>query len=185
MKNQLSDEVLTDYLFELLDSEKSKKVEVAIQNCPETQKRLNQLRIKFNQLQGLEVDKCIKKRPISYPLLVLAAIIPLAFILRIPETQTTITPLYSKTPPTEKHTNYDNRIIFLEYFSEQKETFSLLTKLEGPLKDTIDLKIPEVRIQYDDENYEIVDLRNYESLNLPSEFIEEHQNNFEQILSLK
>ena len=25
MKNQLSDEVLTDYLFELLDSEKSKK----------------------------------------------------------------------------------------------------------------------------------------------------------------
>ena len=183
MKKPLSDETLTNYLFDLLDEEQTAEVNRELKDCPESQEKLKKLQTKFNQLQVLETSG--KKKATPYLFLAAAALIALSFIIRLPQNKTEEIAALPETSVREIQNYDDTRIMFLEFYSEQKDTFSLLTRLEAPLKETIELNIPEVRIQYDDENYEIVDLKSYESLNLPSEFIEDYQNNFDRILSLK
>ena len=185
MKEALSEETLSNYLFELLDEKQRLEVEIKLNECPESRKRLTKMKLKFSQLNLLEPQKA---PTVNFPLLstiACAAALLIAFFLQKPFPNSVVSNQQSAIQrPIKSNTLAPQRFFQLEHFSEKKDDFSLLSKLEAPLKETIDLKIPEVRIQYDDENYEIVDLRNYESLNLPSGILQKRQNNIEHILSL-
>ena len=185
MKKPLSQEILTDYLFELLEDSDKNIVEEQLRNCPESKKRLVEVRTKFAQLQKVKPEQSIKSKKAIISTIACAAAILLIYSIKMPLPKTSLNTSFDPKAQPSKKSPYLERTFQLEFFSEKKDTFSLLSKLEAPLKETIDLKIPKVRIEYDDENYKIVDLKNYQSLNLPSEFLEGHPNNFEQILSLK
>ena len=186
MKKPLSKEILTDYLFELLEDSIRESVEEQLRECPQSQKLLNELKIKFKQLQFAEPEKPKHNKPQLVSIITCAAAaIIFIYFAQTPLLKHTLSAHASSKKTVAKASFSETRMFQLEFFSEKKDTFSLLSKLEAPLKQTIDLKIPKVRIEYDDENYVIVDLRTYQSLNLPSEFLEERQNNFEQFLSFK
>ena len=183
MKTPLSKEILTDYLFELLDNSETKQVEQILSHCPESQKLLRQLKITFSQLELVEPVQRYKKTPVLAALTLAAAVVFSFIVLFQTKVQNQVSSV-DKPRALNEEALEENRIILLEAYAEKKDDFSLLSRLEAPLKDTIDLKIPEVRIQYDDDNYKIVDLRSYESLNLPSEFASQLNSRTGQTLSL-
>lgn len=185
MKQPLSKEILTDYLFELLEDSVRESVEEQLRDCAQSRELLNGLKTKFRQLQFAEPKKSKNNKSQLISMLTCAAAIIFIYIALTPLQKHTLSEHSPLQQAAVKTPIIEARMFQLEFFSEKKDTFSLLSKLEAPLKQTIDLKIPKVRIEYDDENYVIVDLRTYQSLNLPSEFSEERQNNFEQFLSFK
>ena len=168
----LNEEILTDYIFELLDEQTAKSVENTLTQCPESRRKLQILKNRFNQLELADQKKPQVRGFLKSLTLAAAAIITFSFLMGLPAPL--FTDSQSSVPNPAPQKKVEQRIsssfFKLEVYSELIEGYSLMAKLEAPLKNSLDLEVPEVKIHYDEDNYEIVDLNRYISLTLPSGF---------------
>ena len=165
----ISKEILTDYIFDLLEEADRKMVEKAIKENAETAWQHQLLKLKFSQLNLLEENSLYKnrKKPVRYILLSAAALLILSFsVFTLLNTQQqTLTTLSETHEVFTEIPNNESRYLSLEkleYFEENLNS-------EPLLYESAELVIPEIKIQYDNEDYEIVDLKTFSTLKLPTQ----------------
>jgi len=163
----VSDETLTDYIFDLLEPSDKKFVEKAIQSDSNVSERHNSLRGKFSQLNLIEDEVATQSnKTIRFSLIYsLAAVLLLSFF--IPN-------FYKESPNASIDTASANLEVNMKTnLLDETELVSdrslLLSSSETPILDSFKFEVPEITIQYENEDYEIVDLQEYGTLQLPTE----------------
>ena len=166
----ISKEILTDYIFDLLEEADRKMVEKAIKENAETAWQHQLLKLKFSQLNLLEENSLYKnrKKPVRYILLSAAALLFLSFSVftflkhQPPQTLTTLPETHEVFTEIPNNESRYLSLEKLEYFEENLNS-------EPLLYESAELVIPEIKIQYDNEDYEIVDLKTFSTLKLPAQ----------------
>ena len=160
--NYPNDETLTDFIFDLLEESKKQSVQKAIAEHPETEQRYQTLRAKFSQLNLIEVKQInTEKKTINFHLLLTAAAL-LAF---------SFISLNLVNGPSDSSDNSlamskQTKDITVQSSYSVSERNLLLSDAETPITEEFDFSLPEIKIEYDFEDYEIVDLKPFEKLQL-------------------
>lgn len=161
----LNDDLLSDYLFELLDLEETAKVEKHLKICPVSRERLEILKRKFRQLELLPEENT--SSGVKVFLSAAAAIIIFSYLISSPFLKNpSISTFDSVAQSVEKKSTDNHRALQLQLYAEMEEKFSLLTSMDAPPEVELDLNLPEIKISYE-EDYEIVDLKQFVSLKFP------------------
>ena len=170
---KVSEEMLTDYIFDLLETSEKRIVEKAIKNDQVLAQRYKILRTKFSQLNIIDEKDLAPQSRFSKTTLTLsvAATLLFAFIFfNKPETQSQTAKAISQKPETTNKIieNESIRSFSLTNFS-LPEGETLISDVDNSALSFLVFEIPEVHIQYDNEDYELVDLNNYSTLQLPEQ----------------
>lgn len=161
----LNDDLLTDYLFELLDRKDKTKVEAQLKICPESRERLKALQRKFRQLELIPNEKTTSGLKVLFA--AAAAIIAFSFFISRPLGSDRPNQSFaSLNHSLETNAIESHRALQLQLYAELEAKFSLLSSMDAPPEIELDLKLPELKISYE-EDYEIVDLKQFVSLKFP------------------
>ena len=138
---KLNDEILIDYIFNLLEEKELRKVKKDLSECSKSRERLHQLCNKFKQLDLLEDSNTSKKKPVLFCLAAAAAVIFSIFITS--DTEVISDAVYETAGDTaEEYFEISN----IDHFSTLPESYSLMSELSSPLLPEQEFKIPEARI---------------------------------------